>query len=389
MSLKKKNVLKTKVKGGGIIAAFFFSFPCYAVDLEYKNLVVFDTVSLVIAAENNASPSSMMGHSFLKISGAGRLHAFGYYAVLNTGLLSYLNALIGNQDGIYILSPYRQKAAEYLVVENRALWEFELDLSDDEKSLLKQRVWDLKGKQDKYSFMSYNCNSAIERLLSGVNLGFKRTTAKPFTTPVEYAQFLYKNGKIKAVSYVRPPIQKHQVVKNILKSKPSSRLAIETGYIEFSPVYQDLRTVSDAYSAEMETKLLSVRLDFKDRLRLDRLDLLKLFSVQKEAKYFRIGYENGGLIEAGFGTGFNQNGFSAYILPMLGARESVAFVGAKIGFIGRLSDKAKVITSYEIATDKTVFNAYIGARLTQNSELYVQYKHAQTAETIVGLAWYF
>lgn len=70
------------------------------------------------------------------------------------------------------LHEYIQKATEYLVVENRALWEFELDLSDDEKSLLKQRVWDLKGRQDKYSFMSYNCNSAIEWLLSGVNLGF-------------------------------------------------------------------------------------------------------------------------------------------------------------------------------------------------------------------------
>lgn len=207
-----------KAKGGAFLAAFFLSFSVLAVDTEYESKVVFDSVSLVLAAENNASPSSMMGHSFLKISGGGRVHAFGYYAVLNDGFKSYIDALIGKQSGVYALSPYRAKAAEYLLSENRSLWEFDLDLSPVEKSVLKREILKLKGRSDAYSFASHNCSSAVENLLKSANsdYAFKRT--KPFTTPVEYAQFLHRTGKIKKISHIRAPAQKNAPVKNISAS---------------------------------------------------------------------------------------------------------------------------------------------------------------------------
>ena len=284
--------VNNKTKGGGVFFAAFWLFSFGAVaETEYEQKVVFDRVSLVIAAENNASPASAMGHSFLKISGNGYEHAFSYYAVLN-GAASYLKTLAGKAEGAYVLSPYSQKAAEYLLSENRSLWEFELDLNYAEKRLLKKRVKEKKNKQEAYSFVFHNCNTALENLLSSVNGDFKYHRKKPFTTPVEYAQFLYQAGKIKKISYVRAPAQKKRPVKNILSAAAPSRLAIDTTYIEFSPVYQDLRTVSDAYNSELETKMLSVRFDMQ-KGRPDKLDLLKLFSVQSVSKYFRVGWESG------------------------------------------------------------------------------------------------
>lgn len=377
-----------KAKGGAFFAAFFISVSALAADAEYESKVVFDSVSLVLAAENNASPSSMMGHSFLKISGGGRIHAFGYYAVLNSGLKSYIDALFGNQKGVYALSPYRTKAAEYLLSENRSLWEFELDLSDSEKSALKQEIGKMKGKEDTYSFVSHNCSSAIEGLLKTTNPVFEFDRIKPFTTPVEYAQFLHKQGKIKSVFYIRAPAQKEKPVKNILTAAPPSRMAIDTGFIEFAPVYQDLRTVSDAYNTELETKMLSVRFDTK-KGRWDKLDLLKLFSIQSVSKYLRIGWESGGVAEAGIGGGVTKNGFSAYILPTVGARDSAFFAGVKSGTVLRYADKAKLIVSYEAATDKTHFTAYAGVKVYSNTEIYVQYNHSRSDKTVAGLAVYF
>lgn len=145
--------VNNKTKGGGVFFAAFWLFSFGAVaETEYEQKVVFDRVSLVIAAENNASPASAMGHSFLKISGNGYEHAFSYYAVLN-GAASYLKTLAGKAEGAYVLSPYSQKAAEYLLSENRSLWEFELDLNDAEKRLLKKRVKEKKNKQEAYSFV--------------------------------------------------------------------------------------------------------------------------------------------------------------------------------------------------------------------------------------------
>ena len=360
--------VNNKTKGGGVFFAAFWLFSFGAVaETEYEQKVVFDRVSLVIAAENNASPASAMGHSFLKISGNGYEHAFSYYAVLN-GAASYLKTLAGKAEGAYVLSPYSQKAAEYLLSENRSLWEFELDLNDAEKRLLKKRVKEKKNKQEAYSFVFHNCNTALENLLSSVNGDFKYHRKKPFTTPVEYAQFLYQAGKIKKISYVRAPAQKKRPVKNILSAAAPSRLAIDTTYIEFSPIYQDLRTVSDAYNSELETKMLSVRFDMQ-KGRPDKLDLLKLFSVQSVSKYFRVGWESGGVIETGIGAGISKNGFSAYAVPIVGVRDSGIFAGVKTGGLYRWADKAKFIVSYEAATDNTRFSAYAVIKIRTGTEI--------------------
>ena len=260
------------------------------------------------------------------------------------------------------------------------MWEFELYLNDAEKRLLKKRVKEKKNKQEAYSFVFHNCNTALENLLSSVNGDFKYHRKKPFTTPVEYAQFLYQAGKIKKISYVRAPAQKKRPVKNILSAAAPSRLAIDTTYIEFSPVYQDLRTVSDAYNSELETKMLSVRFDMQ-KGRPDKLDLLKLFSVQSVSKYFRVGWESGGVIETGIGAGISKNGFSAYAVPIVGVRDSGIFAGVKTGGLYRWADKAKFIVSYEAATDNTRFSAYAVIKIRTGTEIYVQ--------TAAGLAVYF
>ncbi len=381
--------VKNKRKGGELIcvAFLFFSFDA-AAETEYEKKVAFDHVSLVVAAENNMSPSSAMGHSFLKISGNGYEHSFSYYAVLD-GTLSYLKTLIGKTEGRYVLSPYSKKAAEYLLSEKRSLWEFELDLNNTEKQNLKKHIKEKKNKKEAYSFIFHNCSSAVENLLSSVNEDFKYQRKKPFTTPVEYAQFLYKKEKIKKISFIRSTFQKGKKAKNILKAKPPSRLAIDTGYVEFSPVYQDIRSISDAYNTEIETKMLAFRLSYKNKPHLDKLDLLSLFSAQTFSKYLRIGYERGWLTEFGLGGGYDKNGFSAYVLAISGGRESHAFIGIRSGIIQRFSDKSKVVLSYETATDKNTFSAYFGFALCKHAEIYAQYKHDRKEESLLGLALYF
>ena len=382
--------VNNKQKSGKVIfiAFFLFSLKTLAEENEYTQKVIFDDVSLVIATENNMSPSSAMGHSFLKISGNGYEHAFSYYAVLD-GFFSYLKTLAGIADGAYILSPYAKKASDYLLTENRSLWEFELNLNKEEKSKLKQLIWEKKDKNDSYSFISYNCSSALENLLSFVNKDFKYQRTKLFTTPVEYAQFLYQKEKIKKISFVRSPSLKKQKVKNILKSKPPSRLALETGYIEFSPVYQDLRSISDAHNTEMETKMLAVRLSFKDEVHFDKLDLLTLLAVQPLSKYLNIGYEHGWKAEFGIGKGYDKNRFSCYALAIGGGRKNNAFIGIQTGIIQRFSDKAKAILSYETSTDKNIFSVYFGISLGKNTEIYTQYRHDDNEEGVLGLALYF
>ena len=51
---------------------------------EYKNKVPFEKIFIVFASENNISPSTMLGHSFLKIEGQNKAHSFSYFAAFDT-----------------------------------------------------------------------------------------------------------------------------------------------------------------------------------------------------------------------------------------------------------------------------------------------------------------
>ena len=110
---------------------------------EYKNKVPFEKISIIFAAENNISPSTMLGHSFLKIEGQNKAHSFSYFAAFDTtnSLNFYTKVLTSGIDGMYILSPYRVKQNEYINKEKRSLWEFELQLNENEKEKLKAHLW--------------------------------------------------------------------------------------------------------------------------------------------------------------------------------------------------------------------------------------------------------
>ncbi len=344
---------------------------------KYDKAVPYDKVSFVIASENNFSPASMMGHSFLKIEGKGKEHAFSFFAILeNYG--SYIATVFGQAKGVYGLTPYSYQLNQYINVEKRSLWEFELALTEAEKEQLKQEIWKYKNKEEKYKFVTYNCNSALIELLAKINKDFKIDTIKPWTTPVEYAKFLADTGKIKSISYIPAHGKEATEVKHILGSKPSTRISVSTNiddtFIEFSPVYQDLRTIIDAYNNELETKMLAFKLRIGDDVEIETFDLIKLFSAEPLSKFFQIGYkDNSFSAQIGLGPGYSVNNFSIYAMPIVGYRQDDAFTSIKFGIIHRFSDKAKAIVSYEIATDDNELYAYLGYALPHNYEIYAEY----------------
>lgn len=144
-----------------------FNLPICKDYQEYRKKVPIDSVSVVFAAESNRSPSSMMGHAFLKLQGTNenglKEHSFSYFAAFNieNSLQFYIDIITTGIDGAYILSPYKNKIDEYLIGEKRSLWEFDINLTTEEIERLKSHIWELKGHNIKYSLVSHNCNTAV------------------------------------------------------------------------------------------------------------------------------------------------------------------------------------------------------------------------------------
>jgi len=140
---------------------------------EFFNRAPAQKMSLVFASENLSSPSSMMGHTFLKISGKNNLndtleHAITYFTVLDTINPTSLiyRSLFEGMEGKFALLPYKTQLSKYRNEENRNVWEYNLNLSKNEQRLIYLHLWELKDKPSTYYFTKYNCATLTHFLLA-------------------------------------------------------------------------------------------------------------------------------------------------------------------------------------------------------------------------------
>ena len=131
---------------------------------EYLKKAPADNIYLVFASEDISNPTSMMGHTFFKISGKnhqGRLveHSISFFAVIDTTnpIKLFYKSFISGMQSFYVLQPYKKTLYRYLEIEERNLWEFPIFANDFNKKLLYYHLWELKFAKSKYYFIGYNC----------------------------------------------------------------------------------------------------------------------------------------------------------------------------------------------------------------------------------------
>ena len=132
-------------------------------------------ISLIFPTAFPNSPSSMFGHTLLRIDSSRRAR--------NTELLSYAvnfaaaagddaqglsfawKGLTGGYAGIFGLFPYYEKVKQYAWIEHRDVWAYPLELSDAETDRLVDHLWEMDGVRFAYFFLSKNCSYQLLSLL--------------------------------------------------------------------------------------------------------------------------------------------------------------------------------------------------------------------------------
>ncbi len=124
------------------------------------------SVTLVFPSAHINSPASMFGHTFLRINSSykSRLlsYAINYAANANpddTNAIAFaVKGLFGGYFGRYSLLPYYEKLKEYRDTEQRDIWEYDLDLSEEEVLKMLRHIWELNGTHSDYFFFTENCS---------------------------------------------------------------------------------------------------------------------------------------------------------------------------------------------------------------------------------------
>lgn len=123
------------------------------------------SVSLIFPFMQGSSPSSMFGHTFLRIDSNSKpkmlSYAFNYGSEHNEddNKLSYMyKGFFGGYKGKYSLLPYYEKIKEYRDLEERDIWEYDLNFTKEETEQMLRHIWEVELNYSWYYFFTQNCS---------------------------------------------------------------------------------------------------------------------------------------------------------------------------------------------------------------------------------------
>lgn len=117
------------------------------------------------------SPASMFGHTLLRIDSTYESKLLSYavnysaYTEESGGLPYALKGIFGFFRGYFSILPYYEKVTEYNDIDQRDLWEYNLDLTEDEVYKMVMHIWELKDIFSYYYFFDENCSYNLLFLL--------------------------------------------------------------------------------------------------------------------------------------------------------------------------------------------------------------------------------
>lgn len=184
---------------------------CNALDTWMKGVNP-QSATLIFAADYLNNPSSMFGHTLLRIDAPDqteetRLLAYAINYAAQTDNANSLDfawkGVTGGYPGAFSILPYYQKVKEYNDFENRDLWEYQLNLKPEEVQRLMQHLWELKGVMFPYYFFSSNCSYQLLGLVEAARPGLAMRRDFPvYAAPTDtLRRVLAEQGMLKQVIY--------------------------------------------------------------------------------------------------------------------------------------------------------------------------------------------
>ena len=166
------------------------------------------SASLIFPASYMSNPASMFGHTLLTIdtSEESKLlsYAINYSAVTEEtfGPTFAIKGLFGLYDGYYSMLPYYEKLQEYSDVNHRDIWEYSLNLNEEEVKRLLLHASEMDFIASDYYFFDENCSYNLLFLLDagrpGLNLANR---AGWWVTPLDTIILTRDAGLVEDVVY--------------------------------------------------------------------------------------------------------------------------------------------------------------------------------------------
>jgi hypothetical protein len=226
---------------------------CQALHEELAALKAF-RVTLILASAHINSPASAFGHTFLRIDSKEDMPLVSYavsYAAQTTetnGFIYAYRGIFGGYNGKYSILPYYEKIKEYNDLEQRDVWEYQLNLTSEELRVMALHIMEIRPFDADYYFFSENCAYNILWLLEVARDEISLTSQfKSTAIPIDTLRAVEDAGLVTRVNY-RPSARKNM---NAMMNELHENEALE--FVR-SQDY-DLALLADLSKAEKSTAL--------------------------------------------------------------------------------------------------------------------------------------
>jgi len=218
----------------------------------YAELAYYSKVSLGFATQDIKSPISIFGHTFLVFHNEEKPESDSLLVEF-TGeapdFLSGVSALVASVPGKYSLNYLSEKRRQY-DEENRSLWLFRLNLSEDELQRLRLHLLQTEDIKHPYDFSQKNCAFYIAEALAKASNNLELKQEGIFVTPIATLRWARANNKISSATYL-PSTQLKAIAEYDALSEAQQR--ITASYLNYAqPQNLSDKQIGSAISAITE-----------------------------------------------------------------------------------------------------------------------------------------
>lgn len=239
----------------------FIDQPCSEFT-QWEHELQADHLTLIFPASHINSPSSMYGHTLIRMDkkdpNSSKLLAHSVNFAANADpndneLVFSWKGLTGGYPGVVSVLPYYAKTNEYSHMEYRDIWEYKLNLDQQETAQFVRHVWESKDSYFDYFFFDENCSYRLLALLDASSERIDVTDDFQFTAiPVDTIRALQQRGLIDSTEY-RPSAASEMEH----KSQQASERVLNTA-TQLVEHTEDIQTLLNGLSSQEQIQALEL-----------------------------------------------------------------------------------------------------------------------------------
>lgn len=289
------------------------------------------SLTLAFPAAYLNSPSSMYGHTFIRINRKNGTNSLLDYSVNyaanvdpdDNELVFTYKGLSGGYPGVFSVLPYYEKVTEYSFLEARDVWEYELNLTEAEVDQFVRHTWEVQHTHFDYYFFDENCSYHLLTLLDAASDRFNLSEKFSISAiPADTVREI-KNAGLISIANFRPStmsLMSHMLKQSSSATQESAKNLVENKDIEINSLTDSLSNIEAAQMLELAyqySRYLSVRKkkDQKKQARKaitilserSKIDDTKVFSDYPTPKFRDDEGHHSKRLEASFGQLNEQN----------------------------------------------------------------------------------